>query len=75
MGRATLAEVFSRVALLVGIIISELVGGGLVGILLATLASGLISFCFTSLLAIKFATIRFAYDFLSGNHLFTVLGP
>ncbi|MGI6373880.1 MAG: flippase [Patescibacteria group bacterium] len=63
MGRATLAEVLSRVALLVGIIISELVGGGLVGILLATLASGLISFLLHFLLAIKFATIRFAYDF------------
>lgn len=62
MGRSALAEVISRIALLIGIIITQRFNLGLTGVLVATVASGLVSFIFHYILAVKFAVIRLEFD-------------
>lgn len=62
MEKSALAEVISRVALLVGVIITEKLNLGLTGILIVTVASGLVSFLLHYIFAIKFAVIKFEFD-------------
>ncbi len=63
MDRAALAEVLSRLVLILGIILVWKINAGLNGILLATLASGAASFIFHYCFARKFAALRLAWDF------------
>lgn len=62
MDRAALAEVLSRLVLIVGILIVWFGHLGLTGILLATVISGASSFIFHYLFALKFATIKCEWD-------------
>lgn len=62
MDRSSAAEVISRIFLLLGIIISKKLNGGLNGILIATVVSSAINFLLHYLFALKFATISFSFD-------------
>lgn len=62
MERSALAEVISRVALLIGIIIAQKLGWGLNGILIATVASSLVSFLLHYFFSLKFAFIKLEFD-------------
>ncbi|MFA6417149.1 MAG: flippase [Patescibacteria group bacterium] len=62
MDRAALAEVLSRLVLIVGILIVWFWRLGLNGILIATVISGASSFIFHYLFALKFATIKCGWD-------------
>jgi len=62
MDRSSIAEIAGRIVLLIGIIISSKLNGGLNGILLATVASGAINFFLHYLFALKFTVLRFAFD-------------
>ena len=62
MDRAALAEVLSRLILIIGIVLVWFYKLGLNGILIATVISGASSFIFHYLLAIKFVTIRCGWD-------------
>lgn len=62
MDRSSLAEIVSRIVLLLGIIISGRLNGGLNGVLIATVISGAINFILHYVLALKFVTIKFAFN-------------
>jgi len=62
MDRSALAEVVSRVVLILGIILTKKIDGGLAGILITTIASSGASFLLHYLLALKFATVKFEFD-------------
>lgn len=62
MDRSSLAEIVSRIVLLLGIIISGRLNGGLNGVLIATVISGAINFILHYVLALKFVTLKFAFD-------------
>lgn len=62
MSRDAVAEVLSRIALIIGIVLSKKLGYGLNGILWATVASAAVSFIGHYLLAFKFAFIRPEFD-------------
>jgi len=62
MDRASLAEVSSRLALIFGLLLAKKLGAGLTGVLLATIASGAVSFLLHYLLALKFAFIKLSFD-------------
>lgn len=63
MGKAVIAELVSRLVLILGVIFVWQQGAGLNGVLLATLASGLASFIFHFLLAKNLASFGLAWDF------------
>jgi O-antigen/teichoic acid export membrane protein len=62
MDRAALAEVLSRLVLIIGILIVWFCHLGLNGILIATVISGASSFIFHYLFALKFVTIKCGWD-------------
>lgn len=62
MDRSALAEVISRVVLVIGVLITEKLQAGLTGILLATVASGAVSFLLHYLFAHKFVRIKCEFD-------------
>ncbi|MFZ4632100.1 MAG: flippase [Patescibacteria group bacterium] len=62
MDRSSLAEVISRVVLLIGIVLSQKLNFGLSGILISTVASGAVSFLLHYLFALKYATVKFEFD-------------
>lgn len=62
MDRAALAEVLSRLVLIIGILIVWFFRFDLNGILIATVISGASSFLFHYLFALKFVTIKCAWD-------------
>ncbi len=62
MDRASIAEIASRIVLLLGIIISHRLNGGLNGVLIATVASGAVNFALHYILALKFTFLKFAFD-------------
>jgi O-antigen/teichoic acid export membrane protein len=70
MERDSIAEVFSRVILIIGIILAKHYDTGLTGILIATVISGLTSFIVHYLLALKFITIRPAFDWPIWHKIF-----
>lgn len=63
MGKAVIAEVSSRLVLIVGIVLAWQMKAGLNGILLATLASGASSFILHYILARNLAQFKLAWDF------------
>ncbi|MCX6794726.1 MAG: flippase [Candidatus Falkowbacteria bacterium] len=62
MGRDAVAEVISRLVLLIGIILTKKLDAGLNGILWASVASAAASFAGHYLLAAKFAFIKLEFD-------------
>lgn len=62
MDRAALAEVMSRIVLIVGIIISVTMSAGLIGILIATIASAAASASLHYIFACKFSVLKFEFD-------------
>jgi O-antigen/teichoic acid export membrane protein len=62
MDRAALAEVISRLILVVGIILTQKLNAGLNGILFATVASSASSFVLHYIFALKYATIKCEFD-------------
>lgn len=62
MDRSALAEVISRVVLIIGILMTEGWGGGLLGILIATIASSGASFVLHYLFSLKFSTVKLEFD-------------
>jgi O-antigen/teichoic acid export membrane protein len=62
MDRAALAEVLSRVVLIIGILIVWFYRLGLTGVLIVTVISGASSFIFHYLFALKFAAIKCGWD-------------
>lgn len=62
MDRSALAEVVSRVVLVLGIILTEKLNYGLSGILIATVVSGAASFLLHYIFAYKFAVIKCEFD-------------
>jgi len=75
MGRDVIAEVISRVVLVAGIIVSKRLGGGLNGILWATVASATAGFLGHYLLAVKFTVIKPAFDWIIWKQIFTKSWP
>jgi O-antigen/teichoic acid export membrane protein len=63
MDRSALAEIISRVALVIGIIIITRNNNGLTGILVVTVIAAAINFVFHYLFARKFAKIKLQIDF------------
>lgn len=63
MDRSAIAEIIGRLALLVGIIINERLKMGLNGILIVTIISSALNFALHYLFALKFATLKFEFDF------------
>lgn len=62
MERSALAEVVSRIALLIGIIATQKFNLGLTGVLVATVASSFVSFLLHYIFAFKFAVIKLEFD-------------
>jgi O-antigen/teichoic acid export membrane protein len=62
MDRDAGAEIFSRLVLILGILISRRLNFGLNGILLSTVAAAAANFILHYLFALKFATIKLAFD-------------
>lgn len=62
MDRSALAEVISRVVLVLGIILTEKLNYGLSGILIATVVSGATSFLLHYIFAYKFVLIKCEFD-------------
>ncbi|MFA7087940.1 MAG: flippase [Patescibacteria group bacterium] len=62
MGRNTIAEVLGRITLILGIIIAKYSNSGLNGILIVSVVSSAINFIVHYILALKFATIKLAYN-------------
>ncbi len=75
MGRDAIAEVLSRVVLIIGIVLSKKLGYGLNGILWATVASAAASFIGHYLLALKFAFIRPEFDRAVWKMIFSKAWP
>ncbi|MDI3496424.1 MAG: hypothetical protein PWQ35_445 [Patescibacteria group bacterium] len=63
MERAVIAELASRIILILGIILIAQFDKGLTGILIVTILSGATSFLFHYFLARKFTRLRLAWDF------------
>lgn len=63
MDRSSLAEIISRIVLLLGIIMSGRLKGGLNGVLIATVVSGAVNFILHYIFALKFTALKFAFDF------------
>lgn len=64
MGRAVVAEVSSRVVLIIGVVLAWYLKAGLNGILLATLISGASSFILHYALARNLAQFKLSWDFI-----------
>jgi len=62
MDRSALAEVASRVVLVLGIVITQVLNAGLTGIILASIASSATSFILHYIFACKFAVVKFEFD-------------
>ncbi len=62
MDRSALAEVASRVVLIVGIVMTQSLNAGLIGILIASIASSATSFLLHYIFACKFAVVKFEFD-------------
>ncbi len=62
MDRSALAEVISRFVLIIGILLTKKMGGGLTGILITTIASSAASFLLHYIFSLKFATVKFEFD-------------
>ncbi|MEI6529231.1 MAG: flippase [Candidatus Falkowbacteria bacterium] len=62
MDRAALAEVISRVVLIIGIILTQKYEAGLRGILITSIASSAASFLLHYIFACKFAVVKFEFD-------------
>lgn len=62
MNRAALAEIVSRVVLILGIILTTKYNAGLNGILFASIASSAASFILHYVFACKFAVVKFEFD-------------
>lgn len=75
MDRAAIAEVVSRVILVCGIILTQVLGAGLTGILLASIASSAASFLLHYIFALKFATIKFQFDLSLWKEIITRSWP
>ncbi len=75
MERNAVAEVASRIVLLLGVIATEKFQFGLTGILLSTVASTLTSFIFNYLFSLKFTTIKPAFDWLIWKKIITKSWP
>lgn len=58
-----IAEILSRIALLIGIILTRQFSLGLTGILIATVLSAAVSFLFHYIFSFKFTTIKLGFDF------------
>ncbi len=63
MDRSAWAEVISRAALVLGILIAQKSGAGLNGILWASVGSGFVNFILHFLFSRKFASIKLEFDF------------
>ncbi len=62
MDRVSIAEIISRIVLLIGIIIVAYFNFGLIGIMVATVISSLCSFLMHLLFSLSFARIRLRFD-------------
>lgn len=62
MDRAALAEIISRIVLILGILLTKKLGFGLTGILLTTIASSGASFLLHYIFSLKFSRIKFEFD-------------
>jgi O-antigen/teichoic acid export membrane protein len=62
MDKSALAEIISRVILLIGIILTQKLNAGLIGILIASVVSAAISFLLHYIFARKFAVIKIEFD-------------
>ncbi len=62
MDRAALAEVVSRIVLIIGIVLTLRFNYGLMGVLITTIASSAASFLLHYIFARKFAVVKFAFD-------------
>jgi O-antigen/teichoic acid export membrane protein len=75
MDRAALAEVLSRIVLIIAILSVWRYDFGLKGILVATILSGASSFIFHYIFAIKFTTIKLEWDSLLWREIFNRSWP
>jgi len=75
MDRASLAEIISRVALLIGIILVARNQTGLNGVLVVTVLAGAINFIFHYLFSRKFAKIRLQISFSLWKKIFSKSWP
>ncbi len=75
MDRAAVAEIFSRLVLVLGVMASVSLGAGLKGVLAATVASALASFIGHYCLAKKFVVVRPAFDPLIWRKIIRVSWP
>ncbi|MFA5000515.1 MAG: flippase [Patescibacteria group bacterium] len=75
MGRDVLAETISRLTLIAGILVVRSFGGGLNGILIATLISAGVNFIFHYFLSLKFAFIRPEFDWVIWKKIFNKSWP
>ncbi len=75
MGRNAIAEVLSRLILIIGIILTKKFDAGLNGVLWASVASAAAGFIGHYLLAIKFVTIKPEFDWQIWKHIFAKSWP
>lgn len=75
MDRSSIAEIAGRIVLLVGIIISSKLDGGLNGILWATVASGLVNFALHYIFSLKFTVLKLAFDLSLWKEIITRSWP
>lgn len=62
MEKSALAEIISRIVLLIGIILTEKLKAGLIGILVATVVSSAASFILHYIFSLKFTVIKYEFD-------------
>jgi len=62
MDCAAIAEVISRIVLVFGVLFTQKLGGGLTGILIATVISGASSFLLHYIFSLKYAVVKFEFD-------------
>ncbi|MDP2944414.1 MAG: flippase [bacterium] len=75
MGRDAVAEVISRLVLLIGIVLTKEFDAGLNGILWASVASAAAGFIGHYLLAVKFTLIRLEFDWIIWKQIWTKSWP
>lgn len=75
MGRDAVAEVISRLVLLIGIVLTKKFDAGLNGILWASVASAAASFVGHYLLAVKFTLIKLEFDWTIWKQIWTKSWP
>ena len=75
MEKSAIAEVLSKLFLLIGILLSEKLNLGLNGVLLATSFSALSSFLIHYLFSLKFACIKLEWDFSLWKEVFIKFWP